>query len=116
MATIENLIPFSERSKEEARLLGSKGGIASGKVRQEKKLLKDLLEEALLTKTDTGNKYIDITRAIIEQAAIGNVKAYEVIRDTMNQKPIDRVKNNIIVDNKLKDILEELQDETTPQV
>ena len=32
----ENLIPMSERSKEEVREIATKGGINSGKVRKEK--------------------------------------------------------------------------------
>jgi len=47
-----NLIPANKRSKEEAKRLGIAGGIASGKVRKEKKDLKDRLKLAidLLTK------------------------------------------------------------------
>lgn len=36
----DNLIPFSERSKEEARACGKKGGIKSGKVRKKVDLKK----------------------------------------------------------------------------
>ena len=39
----ENLIPTNQRSKEEARELGRKGGIASGIARRERKTLKDEL-------------------------------------------------------------------------
>ena len=105
----ENLIPLNERTKDEVREIATKGGIKSGKVRREKKLLKELLEEALLTETDTGNKYIDITRALIEQAASGNVKAFEVIRDTMGQKPTEKIENTVKVDNKLDDILKAVE-------
>lgn len=90
MANEKNLIPNSERTPNEVRENGKKGGIKSGEVRREKKLLKDLLEEALLIKTDTGNKYVDITNALIKQAEEGNVKAYETIRDTLGQKPIEK--------------------------
>ena len=93
----ENLIPMNQRSKSEVRELGKKGGIASGKVRQEKKLLKELLEDALSKGTETDNEYINITLALIKEANKGNVKAYEVIRDTLGQKPVDKVEltNNI---------------------
>lgn len=37
----DNLIPFSERSKKEAREYGKKGGIASGEARREKKSLRE---------------------------------------------------------------------------
>ena len=38
----DNLIPFNERTEEEQRKIARMGGIASGKVRKEKKLLKDI--------------------------------------------------------------------------
>lgn len=79
-------------TSEEARKNGQKGGIRSGEVRREKKLLKELLEEVLDTPTKTGNLAIDITNAIIKKAKKGNVKAYEVIRDTLGQKPIENIK------------------------
>jgi len=95
MATIENLKPFNELTEEEHRQIASKGGKASVEARREKKLLRELLDEALSKKTETGNKYVDITKSLIEQAAQGNVKAFEVIRDTLGQKPVDRIDQNI---------------------
>lgn len=44
---IDNLIPFTERTKEEAKEISSKGGINSGKARRRKRDLKKLLEIAL---------------------------------------------------------------------
>lgn len=44
MANEKNLIPFSERSKEEAREYGAKGGIASGVARRRKRTLKQAAE------------------------------------------------------------------------
>lgn len=40
LAGEENLIPMSERTKEEQREIARKGGIASGKARQEKAMFK----------------------------------------------------------------------------
>ena len=77
---------------EEARINGSKGGKKSVEVRRQKKLLKELLEEALEKETKTGNQAIDITNALIKKKKKGNVKAYEVIRDTLGQKPVESVK------------------------
>ena len=81
-------------SPEEARINGSKGGKKSVEVRRQKKLLKELLEEALEKETKTGNMAIDITNALIKKAKNGNVKAYEVIRDTLGQKPAENVNLN----------------------
>lgn len=91
MANEKNLKPLSTR---EAREIGKKGGQKSAEVRKEKKMLKDLLEEALEKKTKTGNKYIDITIALINEAEKGNVKAYETIRDTLGQKPKDKIEHS----------------------
>lgn len=78
-------------SPEEARINGSKGGKKSVEVRRQKKVLKELLEEALEKETKTGNMAIDITNALIKRAKNGNVKAYEVIRDTLGQKPVENI-------------------------
>ena len=103
MANEKNLVPF--RSENEAREKGKKGGKKSGEARREKRLLKDLLEEALLIKTDTGNKYIDITNALIKQAEEGNVKAYETIRDTLGQKPVEKAEISGNIENSSTNLL-----------
>lgn len=91
MANSKNLIPQNKRTKSEQRKIAKKGGIASGKARQEKIILKKLLEVALEKETKTGNQAVDITNALIKKAKKGNVKAYEVIRDTLGQKPIENI-------------------------
>jgi hypothetical protein len=103
----ENLIPLNERTKEEQREIARMGGIASGKARQEKKLLKELLEDALSKGTETDNEYINITLALIKEANKGNVKAYEVIRDTLGQKPVDKVEHSgsipVVIDDDIRE-------------
>ena len=44
MAGEENLIPMSERSKEEVRELAAKGGRKSGETRRRKKTMRENLE------------------------------------------------------------------------
>lgn len=94
MPNEQNLKPRKNLSKEEAKILGSKGGKKSVEVRREKKILRELLEEALEKKTKTGNRYVDITNALIQEAERGNVKAYETIRDTLGQKPKEEMNLN----------------------
>ena len=91
MANESNLKSNSERTPSERRENAKKAGIKSGEVRREKKLLKDLLEESLSKETKSGNYYVDITVSLIKQAKKGNVRAYEMIRDTLGQKPNDKV-------------------------
>ena len=103
MSNMENLIPMSKRSKTEARELGRKGGLASGKVRKEKRLLKDELEIIMETVNKDGVTYQElISTALVKEALKGNTKAYEIIRDTLGQKPIEVqqiMEAPIIIDN-----------------
>lgn len=83
----KNLKPFtSKQNRDEAVKNGKKGGIKSGEARRVRKAIKDELL-FLLEQKDTQEK---ISVALINQALKGNVKAFEVIRDTIGEKPIDK--------------------------
>ena len=85
MSNKENLKPI--RTKNEAREKGKHGGIKSGEVRRKRKALRE--ELILLLETNNYNQKISL--AIIKEAEAGNVKAFEVIRDTIGET----VKENI---------------------
>lgn len=87
---IENLIPVTERSKEEARAISAKGGRASGAARRARKTLR----EELLALLSDGNTQERISLAMIAKAEGGSEKAFEVIRDTIGEKPSDELKLN----------------------
>lgn len=88
MANNENL---RKLTTEEAREIGRKGGKASVKARRKKKQLKELLELALSQPHEDGeDNYYAITAALIQEALSGNTKAFEVIRDTIGQKPTEQ--------------------------
>lgn len=87
----DNLIPMSKRSKEEARKMGTKGGIASGKSRKERKALK----EELLFLLSIGDTQEKISLSLIKEAIRGNTRAFEVIRDTIGEKPTYKLDTNI---------------------
>ena len=92
---LDNLIPFDKLSEEEQRAIRSAGGKASGKARRKKKELKKLLELALSQPNKYNpneDNYTGITAALIAKALAGDTKAFEVIRDTIGQKPIEEVK------------------------
>lgn len=73
-----------------------KGGIASGKARAEKRDLRKALE-MLLEQTYTDKKGNTrtgaqaVTERLFSEVMKGNVKAFEVLRDTVGQKVPDRV-------------------------
>ena len=88
----KNLIPNSERSPREVRENGKKGGIASGEARRKRKTLK---EELLLMLSDSDIQQ-KISLALINEAINGNnagsvTKAFEVIRDTIGERPVEKV-------------------------
>lgn len=84
MANEDNLIPI--RSEEEAREKGRKGGIASGEARRRRKTLR----EELLALLEEGDIQNQITLSLLEKAKKGDTKAYEVVRDTIGEKPTDK--------------------------
>lgn len=95
MANEQNLIPQAHKLTVEEQ---SAGGKRSGEVRREKRDLRKALE-ALLEgdiKTKDGKVMSGaeaITAKLFEQATKGNVKAFEMIRDTVGQKPIDKIEH-----------------------
>lgn len=108
MANVQNLIPFtSDQSREEAKKNGRKGGIASGEAKRRERTLKETLEKllSLPLKDESTREYIRqlgfndeeldnktaINVAMYQEALKGNVKAYELIRDTMGEKPTDKL-------------------------
>ena len=81
-----NLKSLADRPQRERNEIARKGAEASNKVQKEKKLLKDSL--LLLLETDRGQEMM--CTALLERAKTGDTKAFEVIRDTIGQKPIDK--------------------------
>ena len=76
--------------------IARKGGIASGKAKRDKKNLCKALE-ALLEKDMTASNGEQmcgaeaISAKLFEQALKGNVKAFETIRSTVGQDPVQKV-------------------------
>jgi hypothetical protein len=104
MANEQNLIPFNERTESEKRAIATAGGKASGKARRNKKLLRDcidyLLEREDKTVIDTeGNPmsgaeqlaYNLFVKALGEPDTAKAARAFEVLRDTAGQKPVEKV-------------------------
>ena len=111
MANEQNLKPSEYKlSQEEAK----KGGIASGEARRRKRDLR-LALEALLEKdyTDKHGNTMSGAEAIalkqLEKALKGDTKAFEVVRDTVGQKPIEKVAlgANDEAKNELAELLEQ---------
>ena len=90
MANEQNLIPNSQRTPSERRENARKAGIASGEARRARKTLK----ETLLMMLEEGDTQNNITLALLDKALKGDTKAYEVIRDTVGEKPTDKIEQS----------------------
>lgn len=99
MANEQNLKPYeftSNQSREEAAKNGRKGGIASGKKRQEKIVFKELFQTLLAEEYKDGMTNAQaIAAAQIIEALGGSTKAFETIRDTIGQKPVEKAEDKI---------------------
>lgn len=90
MANENNLNPV--RSENEAREKGKKGGIASGEARRKKKTIRETLEMMLSGKMPDGATRQDaIVVALLEKALSGDVRAFEAIRDSIGEKPVNAI-------------------------
>ena len=92
----ENLKPQNMRTKEEQSEIAKMGGIASGEARRRKRDIR-LAVEMLLEKQYKGKDGQMLTGAEaisvkqMEKALKGDTKAFEVLRDTAGQKPVEKV-------------------------
>lgn len=94
----ENLIPLNKRTKDEQRNIQSAGGKKSGEVRRRKAALRDTMNRLLtmqvevdglsdILRSDGGESTYEevIAMAMIQQASLGDVKAYQAIMKTVGQ-------------------------------
>lgn len=78
MAGEENLIPFSERTKEEARELGRRGGKASGAARRRKRSLKEAADLYLSLPVEDKRRWNKLSRRYLDAEDIDNQMAMVV--------------------------------------
>lgn len=91
MANEQNLVSLATRSQRERSDIARKGQEASAKAKRENKLIRDRILERM--GEDDWDTMID---KLIERATI-DTKSFEVLRDTIGQKPKEQVQ----VDNKM---------------
>lgn len=84
----DNVIPASMRTHEENVANGRKGGLKAAENRKERLLFKEEIEKQL------GASLENIIKAMIVEAKTGNVQATTFLRDTIGEKPTDKVDMN----------------------
>ena len=109
MANEQNLRPCEYKLTQEEQ---KKGGRASAEARRKKRDLRLALEMLLEKdfKDKSGNTISGteaVTAKLFEKAMKGDVRAFETLRDTVGQKPVDKVEVTKI---DKEQSLQELQD------
>ena len=125
MAGVDNLLKAEDLTSDELRSRAKKGGIASGKARREKKLFRETLETILSMSMKDGEcvsvddiksfanikgQNISVQEAIIiaqiQKAMKGDTRAAEYVRDSIGQKPSDKVQleADVSMSDKMKEV------------
>lgn len=111
MANIQNLIKNEDLTPEQRRQNASKAGKASAKKRKQNKTFNELINNFLNSQVnderlkeqliklgvedeEVTNK-VAITVSMWKQALKGNTRAFELIRDTIGEKPIEKTEQQI---------------------
>lgn len=128
MANDENLVSLADRTTSERREIAIKGGKASGAARRNKKMLRDCIDYLLEREDKTVLNEDGIPMSGAEQLAynlfvkaLGEpdtakaAKAFEVLRDTAGQKPVEKVQMNADVNiaestERLSNMFEQIKD------
>lgn len=113
MANEQNLRPCEHKFTQEEH---KRGAQASAEARRRKRDLRNALELLLEKdfKDKDGNTVSGaeaITAKLFQQAMNGNVKAFETLRDTVGQKPVEKVMiaevDQAVIDEVEKAVLDE---------
>lgn len=118
-----NLKSFKDLTAEEQRKIARQGGIASGKARKEKKMIKEQLNLLLslplkdkktkskIEKMGIDGEDIDNQMALViamwQKAMTGDVSAFNTIRDTVGEKPQENINLSGNVNNPYENLTEE---------
>lgn len=101
MAGADNLIPIKD--SEVARQLQEK----SVKKRKENQLEKKIFKDELIKRLDDKD-FNEILDNLIARAKRDD-KSFEVLRDTMGQKPSEKIEANLTYENSLKEVIDDAE-------
>ena len=116
MANEQNLIPMSARTPEDRKRLAAIGGRACGAAKRKRKLLRECLTELLaqdFPDDDGEMKMLSelLVAKLAQKALAGDVKAFEVLRDTAGEKPVEKVMMADVEQSVIDDVERMVNDE-----
>ena len=118
----EDLIPLNKRTKEEQKTITTKGGIASGKARREKKLMSQIYSDFLVKKhklKDEDGKEIeveghellsDVMSNVLSRSDSASVSLMKEIRDTLEGSNVN-IKGDLTIEDKFKHLTDKQLDD-----
>ena len=95
----QNLTPFDKMDAKTKKDIQSKGGKAGAISKRKRKAFKEAIKEALCVVVDDENgktvqdKGIE---ALLGKFMAGDVKAFEVVRDTIGEKPTEKQEVKVV--------------------
>lgn len=109
----DNLIPYVKGDNTGKSEAGKIGGVKSGESKRRMKTFKEELQALLAMDIEdaNGNKVNaqeKVNMALIVKATKGDVKAYEAIRDTLGQKPVEE--KSVVVSAPLESRIEIIEE------
>lgn len=110
---LQNLVQNNERTPNERREIAKKAGKASGVSRRKSKSIREALKALLSGKAEYNGELMlgndAIALSVFNKALNGDVQAFKEIRDTVGEKPVDRVEANVKTESQelLKEYLEQ---------
>ena len=109
---VDNLIPFTERTKEEQRKIAIQGGKASGEARRQKATMLSVLEKVLDEQDkESGLTHRELaTLGLVKGAEQGIAKNYEILQNLIERKEKKDEEQNITIELPAKDVASQFTD------
>lgn len=95
----QNLTPFNKMDADKKRNVQSKGGKAGAISKRKRKAFKEALKTALAVIVDeeTGATVQDKgVEALMSKFMAGDIKAFEIVRDTIGEKPTEKQEVKVV--------------------
>lgn len=100
----KNLLKNSERNPKEHSEASRKGGKKSGEVRRALKSFKELDDE-----NTTDEMRLKMLEVLMKRAIQGNLKAFEIYRDTVGLKPAEHIKLEDVNEDTIEEMRREME-------
>ena len=94
----QNLTPFNKMDAKKKKDIQSKGGKAGAISKRKRKAYKEALKTALTIVMEDSDKTIqDIgIEALLDKFMKGDLKAFEIVRDTIGEKPTEKQEVKVV--------------------